>query len=207
MTTFGKLSNLEMKHKFDYCENKINKLVYQFYNLTEEEIKIRRVIMEIEKFDKTLEDLVFYFKVSRSKIFDALFLLLADSEDLENQGDLWDVDISYEKALNLLSYFDFNTLQNKVIIENNIIPKEFAFSTKARIKNKGKIWYIHKNDKDPNPSNPHAHNIDQNIKLDLSNGECFRKRKLLFKLNKKEFLSIRKKAEVIYEGVLPTILI
>lgn len=161
--------------------------------------------MEIEKFDKILVDLAFYFKVSRKNIFDALFLLLVDIEDLEYQGDLWDINISYEKTLTLLSQFDFNTFQNNVILEENIIPKEFAFSTKVRIKNKGETWIIHKNDLDPKPSNPHAHNLEENIKLDLSNGECFRKQKFLYKIKKKELLSIRKKAEVIYEGILPTI--
>ena len=159
--------------------------------------------MEIEQFDKILEDLVAYFKVSRIEIFDALFLLLADKENLEWGGDLWDIDISYDEALKLLSNFDFNTFRNELIIEENIIPIEFVFETKVRVKAKGQIWIIHKNDADPRPSNPHAHNLEQNIKLDLGNGNCFRKRELLFKIEKKELLSIRAKAQQVYKGELP----
>lgn len=36
------------------------------------------------------------------------------------------------------------------------------------IKRDGCIWRIHKNDPDPFPSNPHAHNIESDLKLDLS---------------------------------------
>ncbi|HOJ17725.1 MAG TPA: hypothetical protein PLT92_04085 [Ignavibacteriaceae bacterium] len=31
---------VQIKTKIDYCEEKINKIVYEFYGLTEEEIKI-----------------------------------------------------------------------------------------------------------------------------------------------------------------------
>lgn len=161
--------------------------------------------MEIEQFDKILDDFVAYFKVSRIEIFDALFLLLADKENLEWGGGLWDVNISFDEALKLLSNFDFNTFYNELVIEENIIPKEFVFETKVRIKAKGQIWIIHKNDADPKPSNPHAHNLEQNIKLDLGNGNCFRKREWLFKIGKKELLSIREKARQVYKGELPII--
>lgn len=32
--------NITHQNKIDYCENRINQLVYQLYELTEEEIKI-----------------------------------------------------------------------------------------------------------------------------------------------------------------------
>ena len=35
------------------------------------------------------------------------------------------------------------------------------------------IWRIHKNDADPFPSNPHAHNVESGLKLDLSTGALY----------------------------------
>ena len=33
-------NKIQIQTKIDYCENKINEIVYQLYELTEEEIKI-----------------------------------------------------------------------------------------------------------------------------------------------------------------------
>jgi hypothetical protein len=43
----------------------------------------------------------------------------------------------------------------------------------ATIKCDGQIWRIHKNDADPFPSNPHAHNLETGLKLDLSTGALY----------------------------------
>lgn len=45
------------------------------------------------------------------------------------------------------------------------------------IKRDGCIWRIHKNDADPFPSNPHAHNVESGLKLDLSTGALYFGRK------------------------------
>jgi hypothetical protein len=41
------------------------------------------------------------------------------------------------------------------------------------VKRDGCIWRIHKNDADPFPSNPHAHNVESGLKLDLSTGALY----------------------------------
>jgi hypothetical protein len=41
------------------------------------------------------------------------------------------------------------------------------------IKREGCVWRIHKNDADPFPSNPHAHNVESGLKLDLSTGALY----------------------------------
>ena len=41
------------------------------------------------------------------------------------------------------------------------------------IKRDGCIWRIHKNDADPFPSNPHAHNLESGLKMDLSSGSLY----------------------------------
>ncbi len=37
----------------------------------------------------------------------------------------------------------------------------------------GCIWRIRKNDTEPFPSNPHAHNLESGLRLDLSSGSLF----------------------------------
>lgn len=168
---------------------------------------------QINKFDDLLVNLSKAFSVAnkatikREDIFDALFLLVSDKENLEWGGDLWDVKLSELEAEALLKDFDFKTLVTVFEVEEDMFLKDYLFQKKVRIKDKGLIWIIHKNDKDPFPSNPHAHNLDQNIKLDLSNGNYYRNRKLLDKLNKKDFLDIREKASKAYNGELPTLAI
>jgi len=63
------------------------------------------------------------------------------------------------------------------------------------IKFQGEVWEIHLNDKDPFPSNPHAHNVDRGWKLNLSNGEIFDKsRHLRQTLSTKELKDFRNRA-------------
>lgn len=54
------------------------------------------------------------------------------------------------------------------------------------------IWRIHKNDTDPFPSIPHAHNIESGLKLHLGNGELYFGRRFTDKLiSKKDLFTIR----------------
>lgn len=165
--------------------------------------------MEIEEFDEILNELsrllstINNREVDRNEIFDALFLLLADEKNLEWKGDLWNIDSTFEELQSLLSAFDFGILKKTVETGDENIPEEYISKNKVRIKEKGQIWVIHKNDLDPIPSNPHAHNVESNIKLDLSNGDCFIRKQWKFNIGKKQLLSIREKAEKVFEGNLP----
>lgn len=64
---------------------------------------------------------------------------------------------------------------------------------KADVKVAGKIWTVHKSDIDPFPSNPHAHNYEEKLKLHLGNGGLYRKTKLLGSIRSKELIAIREK--------------
>ena len=66
---------------------------------------------------------------------------------------------------------------------------------------------MHKNDKDRFPSNPHAHQLEDNLKLDLSNGKLFRKRNCVKQLKKKDLLILRELAHKVFEGELPALTI
>jgi hypothetical protein len=167
----------------------------------------------IERWNKILDLSVIHFsnhysrRISRQETFDALFLLLSDEHSIEWSGDLWDVDIEYDAALQLLSDFNFNALNHHVSTERDILPADLVLSQKARVKDDGFVWLIHKYDKDPFPSNPHAHQIDNNIKLDLSNGRCYRIRQHVYTLNKKKLIDFRAKAEKVFDGNLPALAI
>ncbi len=43
----------------------------------------------------------------------------------------------------------------------------------ATVKCGGYIWRIHRNDADPFPSNPHAHNLENGLKLHLGTGQLY----------------------------------
>jgi hypothetical protein len=78
---------------------------------------------------------------------------------------------------------------------------EFAYSlipegvprllTEKEVKFKGEIWVIHKNDADPFPSSPHAHNYQENLVIHLGDGRLFRKREEVGRLGKKRFIELR----------------
>ncbi|WP_298529541.1 hypothetical protein [uncultured Christiangramia sp.] len=132
--------------------------------------------------------------IKREDIFDALYIIYQNKFNWEHPSEFWSLEVNIEEAREELLDFDFNILFNKIEMDSNIIPRDLRVDYKVRIKNKG-IWIIHKYDKDPFPSIPHAHLIDSNIKLDLSNGDCYRKTKKVFTIRKKDLIRIRKEAE------------
>lgn len=57
--------------------------------------------------------------------------------------------------------------------ESPIPDGTFRRVDEVTIKRDGCLWRIHRNDPDPFPSNPHAHNVESELKLDLSNGRLY----------------------------------
>ena len=57
--------------------------------------------------------------------------------------------------------------------ESPIPPTTMRRLDEVTIRNDGCVWRIYKNDADPFPSKPHAHNLELGLKLDLSNGMLF----------------------------------
>lgn len=62
-----------------------------------------------------------------------------------------------------------------------------------KVKQKGEIWYIHKNDSDEFPSNPHAHNYQTGEKLHLGNGDLFFGREPTGRVRPKDLKKLRSK--------------
>jgi hypothetical protein len=129
--------------------------------------------------------------LKEEQIFKALYIRISDKEEIEWMGDVWEQMYSIGDVEEILKDFDFETLDLVVETSLGVIPIEFRFNTKVRIKSKGLIWIINRYDKDPFPSNPHAHQLESNIKLHLGNGECYVKKKFISKINKKELFRIR----------------
>lgn len=69
-------------------------------------------------------------------------------------------------------------------------------SLEILIRAKGEVWEIHRYDKDPFPSNPHAHNVESGLKLDLSTGKIYFRRKLVQELSKKQLIEFRDRPEL-----------
>jgi hypothetical protein len=63
----------------------------------------------------------------------------------------------------------------------------------VRIKSLGHIWIIHRDDPDPWPSKPHAHDYEQKQKLDLASGQIFSLpgRNVIGKLRRKDLVFLR----------------
>ncbi len=87
------------------------------------------------------------------------------------------------------------TLIEVITLDHSIIPTTCIRKLDEQlIKVGGEIWMIHKNDKDPFPSSPHAHNKETGLKLDLTNGNLFFKGKdTKHSISKKDLLIIRGK--------------
>jgi hypothetical protein len=148
-------------------------------------------------------DTFYSWEIKKGHIAEALFLLFEESGKLEDFVDVLFIHIEYDDALKLLSDFNFNILQNKIETDEEIIPDNFLMKFKIRIKSKGLIWIIHRNDLDPYSSNPHAHQISNNIKLDLSNGKCYKKGNHIHTIKRKELISFREEASKKFKGELP----
>jgi hypothetical protein len=68
----------------------------------------------------------------------------------------------------------FPVIQEEAIVEVSIIPNEVVRGiNEEQVKFKGEKWIVHKNDADPLPSRPHAHNYESGLKLHLGNGNLY----------------------------------
>lgn len=62
----------------------------------------------------------------------------------------------------------------------------------ATYKKDGQIWRVHKNDADPFPSSPHAHNLESGLVLDLSSGRLYLGRQDTGKaVSRKDLIALR----------------
>jgi hypothetical protein len=119
--------------------------------------------------------------------------------------DLLDKSLSSDQMIELLKNYVFNKpdILGEIEFDESILPNETPkLLTEQTLKVKGEIWVIHKNDADPFPSTPHAHNYESGTSLHLGTGELFNKRESRGFVNCKNLKLVRDKVK---NFVLPTI--
>jgi hypothetical protein len=110
---------------------------------------------------------------------------------------LLDQGLTSSRIVGLLRSFDFRRFHPEVLgevtLDEPLIPSDLPrLLTEKTVKIKGEVWQVHKNDVDPFPSNPHAHNYDAGVVLDLGTGEMYdRNRKSLGPIGCKKLLRLR----------------
>jgi len=118
---------------------------------------------------------------------------------VENKKELVEISLDYWTYEQCKSWFLHSQLSKitthileVVYLENSVIPDdvERAF-LEERVKFKGERWVIHKNDADPFPSSPHAHNYESMLKLHLGNGDLYNRTTKVGAMKKKDFKALR----------------
>lgn len=105
-------------------------------------------------------------------------------------------ELSAEQMIELIQNFSFERpeILAETTFEESIIPEGIpAPLNEQKLKSKGEIWYIHKYDADPFPSNPHAHNSETGYKVHLGTGELFdaQNNPLKQSIRKKDLIALR----------------
>ena len=105
-------------------------------------------------------------------------------------------DLTADQMVGLLQDASFikPVIIGEVSFKDTIIPQGVPRSlNEQKVKSKGEIWYIHKYDADPFPSNPHAHNDATGYKVHLGTGELFDAKNNPVKqsIRKKDLLALR----------------
>lgn len=165
----GFLSGLQM--------NKIQKLVY---------VTLRGEVIEALAKDLSV-------RVTTEELMLALVKQIGKS--LEEVAEL---DLTYESIKSFYEQSEEYKSQPRVLalieFEESIIPEGTEQSILDElVKHKGEVWVVHRNDADPHPSDPHAHNYEANLKLHLGTGDLYMKRRVVGKIAKKALLAIREK--------------
>jgi hypothetical protein len=114
----------------------------------------------------------------------------------QNLQVFWHVLNNGLKIYDELKDFSFGDVLGEIELfgEECIYPKGIPTNLyEKQIKVKGQKWELHKNDDDPFPSDPHAHNYETGLKLDLSNGNLYKKKVLMDSINRKTLIEIRNK--------------
>jgi hypothetical protein len=126
----------------------------------------------------------------------ALFALCVDRKETVETlaAQSWTVDKLTEALGQCGSIVSLPELLAVAVFEESIVPHgtERVFF-EERVKHNGELWFVHKYDADPFPSDPHAHNYESGLKLHLGNGGLYLGKKHVGSLSKKNFIALREK--------------
>jgi hypothetical protein len=123
---------------------------------------------------------------------------LVEVLNLDSSIQLLDIPWTSDRILTSLENYNlkklFPMLLTELEFDHSILPSHIPRSlTEQTIRCNGETWRVHRNDPDPFPSNPHAHNLESRLRLHLGTGELFDKRRVVEKISRKDLLDIRLK--------------
>ncbi|HTF94727.1 MAG TPA: hypothetical protein VL995_01220 [Cellvibrio sp.] len=142
-------------------------------------------LVKIESFLEEIED-----KLSRSLSAEKILnYLLERNVNIDNMEQ-----VAASLKTEFLDQFPF--VYKKIVCAETLLPSEVPIEiSKKKYRVKGEVWVVHKNDVDPFPSSPHAHNYDQNFVMHLGNGKIYRNREYVTTAKKKQFLALREQID------------
>ena len=116
-------------------------------------------------------------------------------EKYDTPTDVLYEELSGEQIFSIISeYYDRN---GRPVVTANVDAEEYLDEItdgkidKAQIKIDGTVWTVHRSDRDSFPSNPHAHDYDNHVKLDLGTGLIYRGKEPYKIMSKKELKALR----------------
>lgn len=158
--------------------------------------------------DKLLEKYIREYKKARielSKIYRTsinerlMDICLIEHFDLEKEIDIISYNLDSKDIVAILKNSDnlYPVYNQEIQVDMSLLASNLPQPLTEQIaKHKGVIWNVHKYDKDVFPSNPHAHNYEENVKLNLFTGELFKKKECIGKLSAKDLSSIKVKLKI-----------
>jgi hypothetical protein len=123
---------------------------------------------------------------------------LMDVLGLDDSMKLLEGEWTRARIVETLAGYNFQRLHPELLeqieLAESILPDGVVRRlTEERIKQGGEIWHVYRNDADPWPSDPHAHNYASGHKLHLGTGGLFIGKKQVGRIDKKNLISLRKR--------------
>jgi hypothetical protein len=113
---------------------------------------------------------------------------------VEDPYQLLERDWTAEELFELVKKVDFRAQAQfeEVVLNQSIIPRGVPRRIdEETVTFQSEKWRIHLSDADPFPSRPHAHNLYNDLTMDLTNGDLYRGRKKVGRLGKNELIEFR----------------
>jgi hypothetical protein len=121
---------------------------------------------------------------------------LVEAMELGDQIQVMELGLTAAQMIDMLRNYSFEKPQvlGEIELEESIIPEDVPIQLReATAKHAGEIWRVHQNDADPFPSNPHAHCLEQDLKLHLGSGDLYRRKKVVGSITRKNLRALRSK--------------
>lgn len=155
--------------------NKIQKLV---------DVTLGRYVVE-----KLATDLSVWMTVE-----DLLYVIITETG--KSVEEVAEMDLTYDDIKEIYQqsreYKALPVVLATVEIPETIIPEDTERAIiEQQVRHRGEVWVIHRNDADPFPSAPHAHNYEANLRLHLGTGNLYLKKRIVGKIDRKALTAIR----------------